>query len=289
MTNAAESRHATPSLQRRRAAARIWAVANQKGGVGKTTTAVTLAGELVRRGHRVLMVDLDPHGSLSTWFGQDPDRTAASVYALFQAARQGREAGLRDHLLPTPIEHLFLVPASTAQATLDRQVGAEEGMGLVLARALAGIRADYDEILLDCPPMLGVLMVNALAACERLLIPVQTEFLAIKGLERMLHTLAMIRRARGTRIDHLIVPTLFDRRTRASTETLALLRETWPERLWNDLIPVDTRFRDASRRGVPLSLWQPASRGARAYARLTDHLLGQSEPRATDGVREAHG
>lgn len=275
--------HNTATLQRQRS--RIWAVANQKGGVGKTTTVSTLAGELTGRGHRVLMVDLDPHGSLTAWFGRDPDTEGPSVYGLFQSARAGESPDGRRHVITTAVEGLDLMPASTAQATLDRLVAGIEGMGLVLGRALAPLRGTYDVILLDCPPMLGVLMVNALAACDRLIIPVQTEFLAIKGLERMLRTLAMIRRSRGEVVDHLIVPTLYDQRTRASREALAMLREHWPDALWNDRIPVDTRFRDASRRGLPLSLWQPGSRGAQAYARLADVLLEKAAGAGTGDRR----
>ncbi len=280
-----DSVRGTATLQRQRS--RIWAVANQKGGVGKTTTVSTLAGELVGRGRRVLMVDLDPHGSLTAWFGRDPDAQGPSVYGLFQAARAGGRPDGRRQLIATDIEGLDLMPASTAQATLDRQVAGIEGMGLVLGQALAPLQATHDVILLDCPPMLGVLMVNALAACDRLIIPVQTEFLAIKGLERMLRTLAMIRRSRGEVVDHLIVPTLYDQRTRASRDTLAMLRERWPEALWDDRIPVDTRFRDASRRGLPLSLWQPQSRGAQAYARLADALLETAAGAEADERRAA--
>ncbi len=280
-----DSVRGTATLQRQRS--RVWAVANQKGGVGKTTTVSTLAGELVGRGRRVLMVDLDPHGSLTAWFGRDPDAQGPSVYGLFQVARAGERPDGRRQLIATDIEGLDLMPASTAQATLDRQVAGIEGMGLVLGQALAPLQATHDVILLDCPPMLGVLMVNALAACDRLIIPVQTEFLAIKGLERMLRTLAMIRRSRGEVVDHLIVPTLYDQRTRASRDTLAMLRERWPEALWDDRIPVDTRFRDASRRGLPLSLWQPQSRGAQAYARLADALLETAAGAEADERRAA--
>ncbi|MAT64041.1 MAG: cobalamin biosynthesis protein CobQ [Gammaproteobacteria bacterium] len=253
---------------------KIWAVANQKGGVGKTTTAVTLAGQLSAEGERVLLIDLDPHGSLTTYFGQDPDGIELSVYTLFKDRADKRSEPRYDQvLLETAFENLFLLPASTALATLDRQLGAEEGMGLVIARALQDLDARFDYVFIDCPPMLGVLMVNALAACDQLLIPVQCEFLALKGLERMLHTLKMIARARGESPAHLIVPTMYDRRTRASGEALEVLRQRYPELLWSEVIPVDTQFREASKAGKPLSLSQRSARGARAYVRLLDHLL----------------
>lgn len=255
---------------------RVWAVANQKGGVGKTTTAVTLGGLLAGRGPRVLLVDLDPQGSLTSYFGHDPDALTHSAYALFMpdSAPGSDVTGL---IRRTPVERLDLLPASTALATLDRQLGVREGMGLLLRQALRRIEPDYDFVLIDCAATLGVLMVNALAACERLIVPVQTEFLALKGLERMMHTLDMIARSRRERVPHLIVPTLFDRRTRASVESLATLRERYSTVLWDAAVPVDTQFRDAAKRGLPLSVLSPAARGVEAYAALLDTLLGQAQ------------
>lgn len=147
-------------------------------------------------------------------------------------------------------------------------------MGLVLKRATEQLAPDYDYVLIDCPPMLGVLLVNALAACEQLLIPVQTEFLAIKGLERMLHTLQMVLHARSGNLRHLIVPTMFDRRTRASIDSLRALRSRHAGMLWKGVIPIDTRLRDASRVGLPPSLFDPRSRGVAAYQALLEQLQG---------------
>lgn len=249
---------------------KVWAIANQKGGVGKTTTAVTLAGLLAQRGRRTLMVDLDPHGSLTTYFGFDPDTLEQSVYSLFQNAPHPDPASL---VRPTAFPELFLLPASSALATLDRQLGAREGMGLVLARALIQGLNGFDHVLIDCPPVLGVLMVNALAASHRLVIPVQTEFLAMKGLERMLHTLTMIMRARRRPLPYLVVPTMFDRRTHSSLESLKALREKFSDVLWKSVIPVDSQFREASQRGAPLSCLNPQARGVIAYMALLTELL----------------
>lgn len=248
---------------------KIWAVANQKGGVGKTTTAVSLAGVLHNRHARVLLVDLDPHGSLTSYFGADPDNIEQSGYDLFLQTQDVHAV-----IHKTKFEHLHFIPASSALATLDRQLGTKDGMGLVIKRALDQVSAEYDYALLDCPPMLGLLMVNALAACERLLIPVQTEFLALKGLERMVHTLNMIQKARKQNIVQTIVPTFFDQRLKASIDTLQILRSTYSDTIWNGLIPIDTQFRDASRQGIPLTMERPSCRGSRAYSNLLDFLLG---------------
>jgi len=258
---------------------KIWAVANQKGGVGKTTTAVNLAGHLVKQGLRVLLVDMDPHGSMSAYFGLDPDAQEKSVYQLFQG--NGINSGIPayDILYDTGIEGLQLMPSSTALATLDRQLGTQEGKGLVMVNALAQLEQEFDYALLDCPPLLGILMVNAMAACEHLLLPVQTEFLAIKGLERMMRTLKMIRRARSNTFEYTIVPTMFDRRTRAAFDSLRTLREQYGSDLWESVIPIDTKFREASKQGVPLSIMLPSSRGSKAYAALLSYLLaGRNRP-----------
>ncbi len=246
----------------------VWAIANQKGGVGKTTTAVTLAGALSKQGKSVLLVDLDPHGSMSSYFKLDPDSHEPSVYHLFQTP----SVPLHEVIVDTEVDGLKLIHSSTAIATLDRQLGTQEGKGLVIKKALATCDEQFDYCLIDCPPLLGILMVNALAAASKLLVPVQTEFLAIKGLERMLHTLNMILRARKQPLDYMIIPTMFDRRTRAAIESLRQLRERYSEQIWEGVIPVDTKFREASSRGVPLTHIAATSRGAKAYSVLLDKL-----------------
>jgi chromosome partitioning protein len=255
---------------------RTWAVANQKGGVGKTTTAVSLAGLLARRGERVLLVDLDPHGSLTSYFRFDPEGDGAGVYSLFQRRAQGEPLAPLELLRPTGVDGIDLLCSSTAMATLDRQLGAREGMGLVVADALRGLDGRYARVLIDCPPMLGVLMVNAMAACEQLLIPVQTEFLALKGLERMLRTVSMVARSRSSgELKHTIVPTMFDRRTRAAVEALRQLRGDYGDNVWKGVIPIDTQFREASKSAIPLTTLRPGARGSRAYAQLLEWLEGR--------------
>ncbi|HHJ37890.1 MAG: cobalamin biosynthesis protein CobQ [Methylothermaceae bacteria B42] len=262
----------------------VWAISNQKGGVGKTTTVATLAGLLQEQGARVLMVDLDPHGSLSSYFEMSPEKVEHGVYDLFrQAMGHQHEENPENYIQSTAFDNLSLLPAVMALATVERQAGAIEGLGLVLQKALERLRGKFDYVLVDTPPMLGVLMVNALAACDRLIVPVMAEYLSLQGLERMLRTLAMISRSRKRPFDYTIVPTLFDRRTRVSSESLKLLQERHGDCLWSGVIPVDTKLREASEAHLPVSQYYPNSRAAIAYEQLLEFLLESSvsdEPQA---------
>ena len=249
----------------------IWTVANQKGGVGKTTTTINLAGLLAERGQRVLLLDTDPHASLTSYLGYDSDSFDKTMYELFQTQKPTRES-ISELIIKSDLPKIDLIPASMPLATLDRVMGHREGMGLVLKKALTPLREHYDFAFIDCPPVLGVMMVNALAACQRVLVPVQTEFLALKGLERMIKTFEIMQRSRKDTLEYTIIPTLFDQRTRASLEALHTLKETHLGHLWPTAIPVDTKFRDASIAHQPLSIFAPNSRGYHAYRQLLGFL-----------------
>lgn len=253
----------------------VWAIANQKGGVGKTTTVVTLAGLLAEVGYSVLMIDLDPHGSLTSYFHYDPDELDHSVYDLFVTQNDVTAKQVDSLLCKTSVEKIQLMPASTAMATLERRAIEHQGMGLQVAKALRHLKGRYDYVLIDSPPVLGVLMVNALAACNHLIVPTQTEFLALKGLERMIRTISMINRARKKKLSYTIIPTFYDRRTQASVSCLRELNKCYPNELSNAVIPIDTKFRNASMKGVVPSSLDAGSRGVHAYARLLRSLIEQ--------------
>ncbi len=252
----------------------IWTVANQKGGVGKTTTTVAMGDLLADAGQKTLLIDLDPQGSMTSYFGYDPDELEHSAFDLFVRDGPLTVGSVRELLLPTSHDNLRLLPASTALATLDRRNAGRSGLGLVILRALQLMQLDYRYALIDTPPQLGICMVNALAACELLLIPVQTEFLALKGLERMLHTLDMVGHSLRHGVKHLIVPTMFDRRTRVSEQVCAHLRKQYPGQLWRSHIPVDTVLRRASKEGRTPSQLDASARSVLAYR----VLLGVVEP-----------
>lgn len=250
----------------------IWTIANQKGGVGKTTTTVSLGGILAELGHRVLLVDTDPHASLTYYFGIDSEELDASVYDLFSKANQISREEVLGAAFSSSVERLDILPATMALATLDRKLGTQGGMGLILKKALDLVSDDYDYVLIDCPPVLGVLLVNAVAACDRILIPTQTEFLALKGLDKMMRTLQLMERTQASRYKYCIVPTMFDKRTKASMAAYLKLKEIYGVDVWNSVIPIDTKFRDASLAQLPPSVYAPKSRGIFAYKSLLEHL-----------------
>ncbi|MDO6581648.1 ParA family protein [Photobacterium sp. 2_MG-2023] len=256
----------------------VWSIANQKGGVGKTTTTVSLAGLLSERNKRVLLVDTDPHSSLTTYLNFDSDRLESSLFDLFQLSTIDRVT-VKPLVLETRFKNIHLIPAHMSLATLDRVMGTRSGMGLILKKALKCLEEEYDYVLIDCPPILGVMMVNALAASERILIPVQTEFLAMKGLERMMRTLQIMQKSRPDEFKVTIVPTMYDKRTRASLETLQELKSRYANQVWASAVPIDTKFRDASIKHMPPSLYARGSRGVFAYKTLLNYLerLGQDE------------
>ena len=250
---------------------KTWVVANQKGGVGKTTTAVSLAGILADQGKRVLLVDLDPHASLTQYFNYNPDELESSLYNCFVADKLTAEI-IDFSILSTQSQQLDLLPSSVALATLDRTAVSRQGMGLKLKEILGIIANQYDYAVIDCPPLLGILMINALAACENLIIPVQTEFLAIKGLERMLNTVSMVYKKASGRPPVVIVPTMYDKRTRASRDSLLYLKNEYSSAVWRYYIPVDTQFRDASLAHQVPSVYCSDTRGVEAYIQLVGDI-----------------
>lgn len=245
----------------------VWAVANQKGGVGKTTTTISVADALIHNDQRVLLLDLDPQGSLTSYLQFDPDLVENTSYDLFDRVDriQPRETGF---------DNLHIVGASVGLANLEKRAASLKGKGLVLNQWLDAQKDNYDYVLIDTPPALGMLMINALAACDRLLIPVQTDYLALKGLERMIKVLDMLGRS-GRFIHYTLIPTMFDKRTNASARTLEFLKNKYADKLWSGVIPIDTKLREASRLGVPPSFLFGGSHGVKAYRELTESMMGK--------------
>lgn len=250
---------------------RVWAIANQKGGVGKTTTTLALGRGLAARGSRVLLVDLDPHSSLTRAFGVPADPAPDGVMDLFATPPRALSELARE----SAMERLSYVCAQTALATLERRSANQPGLGLALSQALSRHSGLHDYVLLDCPPTLGLLMINALAAAHRLVIPTQAEPLALHGLAGMVRTAEMVERSRRRPLPVSILPTLFDRRTRVGNETLKKMQDLYGERVWEDAIPVDTRICNPSALTVAAVPGEYPGRGLSAYRRALEWILAE--------------
>lgn len=254
---------------------KVWSVVNQKGGVGKTTSAVSMAGCLSALGYRTLLIDLDPQASLSHYLGVDSDKLEVTMYDVFMASHNSTQAKrvVNQAIVANVLPHTDIIPAHMALATLDRSLGESKGKGLIVKKALKSLSKPYDYVVIDCQPVLGVLMVNALVAANSLVIPTQTEHLAFLGLQKMLKTIELMRQSMAPDCICKIVPTLFDRRVKACLNAYAALREQHQAMLWRGYIPVDTKFRDASVQGLPITQVAPSSRGAFAYEKLVNELI----------------
>ncbi len=248
----------------------IWAISNQKGGVGKTTTTLALARLLAASGQRVLLADLDPHASLTRAFGLPSEPAPPGVYELFESP----DRDPRQNLSVTGVDNLSLLAAQSGMATLERRSASQPGFGMALSAGLNKLTEQFDYCLLDCPPTLGLLMVNALAAADRLIVPTQTEPLALHGMRGMLRTAQMIERSRKRELPSCVLPTLFDKRTKAGTSTLGELHDSDDQHTWMQAVPIDTRLRDASALCAPVLVNDLLSgRGFEAYARALQWLL----------------
>jgi chromosome partitioning protein len=248
---------------------KIVAIANQKGGVGKTTTAVNLGCALAERGQRVLLVDLDPQGNATSSFGLQ-ELEGESLYEPLLG-----EASIVDKVLPTRLEGMFIIPADLDLAGAEIEIARGPDHLTRLARTLQPFRDDntFDYVLLDCPPSLGILMTNALAAADELLTPIQCEFKIVRVVQQV--------RDSGAN-DHVeisgIVMTMFDSRTKLSGQVVAEVREHFAERLYDTVIPRTVRLSEAPSFGQSILEYDPAGVGARAYRALADEFLRRHDP-----------
>lgn len=254
--------------------ARILAIANQKGGVGKTTTAINLGAALARKGQKVLVVDLDPHAcaSLHARVYQDND-SGPSLYDIFVAGANLWPQIWKSLIIPDALDGMDLAPGSIRLSELENDLRDRKSKGEILKKSLECIQNDYDFIILDCPPHLGILLVNALIAADLLIIPIQTDFLALHGLKLLFDTLRTLNKVLPKPVRYKTVPTMYDRRAKACTRVLELLRSKMGDAVFSTVIGVDTHFREASALGKSIYGVDSRSRGALAYASLADEVL----------------
>jgi len=254
---------------------RVYALVNQKGGVGKTTTAISLAAYLAEAGQKVLLVDLDPQANATACLGIAQSQVDGGVYPVLIGGRPAVEVILHNTRL-----HLSLLPSTPALAGAQVELVDLPERERVLARALEPVKDRYDYVLVDCPPSLGLLTVNALLAADGVIVPVQCEYLALEGLSSLAATLQRVRSSLAPRLSlRGIVLTMFDSRTHLSQDVVREVRRHFPGQVFRAIIPRSVRLAEAPSHGLPISAYDPRSPGGMAYQALTRELL------AGDGVR----
>ncbi len=249
---------------------RIYTLVNQKGGVGKTTTAINLAAYLAQLGQRVLLVDLDPQANATSSLGMDKAKVAGGVYDTLING-----AAARDYVLHSPQLKLALLPASPALAGAEVELVNTLARESQLRQALESAAHQYDYILIDCPPSLGLLTVNGLvAARDGVLIPVQCEYLALEGLGQLTHTITRVRAALNPKlIIRGLVMTMFDGRASLSQQVVDEVEKHFPGQVFKAIIPRSIRLAEAPSHGLPIAVYAPNSSGAQAYRALAQELL----------------
>jgi chromosome partitioning protein len=247
---------------------RILAIANQKGGVGKTTTSVNLGASLAELGYRVLVVDLDPQGNASTGLGINARNLTASIYDVIM-----NDAAIEDCVEPTSLKNLFLAPATIDLAGAEIELVPAFSRELKLRRALEAARDDYDYMIIDCPPSLGLLTVNGLAAADDVIVPIQCEYYALEGLSQLVRNVTLVQTNLNPKLDiRGIVLTMYDARTKLADQVEKEVRLHFGRRVYQTVVPRTVRLSEAPSFGQPIIVFDPTSRGAVAYRELAKEV-----------------
>ncbi len=256
---------------------RIIAVTNQKGGVGKTTTAVNLSAALADMGQKTLLVDMDPQGNAATGVGIDPRSLDLSMYQVLLGRSE-----IADCIQPTGIQNFSVAPARLDMSGAEIELVPAFSRELRLRHALAPVADEFDYIFIDCPPSLGLLTVNALSAAVEILVPVQCEYYALEGLGQLLHNVEMVRDGlNAALVISAIVMVMFDARTRLAAEVVSDVRQHFGNQVCRAIIPRSVRLSEAPSVGQPVTVYAPSSRGAIAYRELAREIHDQTRLQAT--------
>jgi len=268
---------------------RVIAIVNQKGGCGKTTTTVNLAGALAADGHRVLVVDMDPQAHATLALGLEPDDLETNLYEVLVEPAGARRL---DSVIVDVTDQIDLAPSSIVLSALEQKLASERHDARTerLAAALEGLPPLYDFVLIDCPPNVGLLTFNALRAASEVVIPLETSFFAIDGVQKLLETIGLLSDRIGHELHVRVLPTLYDGRTRYARQTLGDIRELFKDLCFDSVIRLNVKLREAARQGLPISLYAPTANGALDYASVALELeASPPEKRSFDSLQTESG
>ncbi len=257
---------------------RVISITNQKGGVGKTTTAINLGAALASFGHSVLIVDLDPQGNASTGLGIGASHREKTTYDLLIDG-----AALADVVIATDVKNLSIAPATTDLSSTDVELGQRDNRVFLLKQALRDVDCGYDYVLIDCPPSLSLLTLNALVASDSILVPLQAEFFALEGLSQLMLTIRNVRETANTalRIEGVVL-TMHDLRNNLSKQVEVDARATLGDLVFKTMVPRNVRLSEAPSFAMPVITYDPASKGSQAYIDLANELLERHAPHAEE-------
>ncbi len=249
---------------------KVIALANQKGGVGKTTTAVNLAACLAVEGRKVLLVDSDPQGNTTSGLGLDKRDIKKSIYDMII-----KDVPAKDVIVPTAYENLSLLPATIALAGAEIELVNMMSRENRLKNALERVKYDYDYVLIDCPPSLGLLTLNALTAASSVIIPIQCEFYALEGVTMLMNTIQLVQRNLNPALKlEGVVMTMFDARTNLASEEVSQVKKYYSAKLYHTIIPRNVKLSEAPSHGEPVIVYDPRSKGAQVYQELAREGIG---------------
>ena len=251
---------------------KIVAIVNQKGGVGKTTTAINLAASLALSGEKILLIDVDPQGNSTSGLGIPRDALQTTLYSVFSGSSEVAEA-----ILPTAVENLFILPSSIDLLGLEVELAGREGRERILSQILETVKHLYRYVFIDCPPSLGLLTVNALVAAESVIVPVQCEYYALEGLGLLTRTLRLVRASFNPGIDiEGILLTMFDTRNSLAHQVVTEIKKHFGDKVYTTIIPRNVALSEAPSHGKPILLYDIRSRGAQSYLSLAKEILHEN-------------
>ena len=271
-----------------RPTARLLALVNQKGGCGKTTTAVNLAACLAVNKRRVLLIDLDPQANATVSLGVDPGRLTRTIYQVLvdDSMDDGTGLDLTSVIVPSNVPNLDVAPSSIDLAAAELELSARLGREKSLRKKIMPVRDRYDYVIIDTPPSLGLLTLNALVACEEVIIPIQTHYYALLGMRQLLRTLKVVREEVGHQIEIAgVVPTMYDARTSISKEIIHGIREYFGDKVFASAIHFNIKLVESSMAGVPVFVHMRTSRGAQEYMSLAKEVMALEQKTRSAAAR----